>query len=213
MAYTVPMNHVDRDIMDSAMSALWGISGEPGQVLLGTRIHNIEHTLQSAQGFVPVPLDSFQATDATNLTGRLSSGSAPDLDMTNGDTNSTIRISWVAANVTAIINQVALPPDVDGDAAVVVHALAMVTKAGGAIVDTPVINGDFYFNGVATKIEAACAAVATGAYVEKTFTLAAADVPATPQVLTMELTPAAHTTDSLQVCGVWVEYTKKLLTS
>jgi hypothetical protein len=53
----------------------------------------------------------------------------------------------------------------------------------------------------------------TATYAEKIATIAAADVPAGAQTLTVGLTPAAHTTDIMYLTALWIEYKKKLMTS
>ena len=48
---------------------------------------------------------------------------------------------------------------------------------------------------------------------EKTITIDAADVPAGAQTLTVELTPGAHTSDTIVMSALWIEFTGKTLTS
>jgi hypothetical protein len=84
---------------------------------------------------------------------------------------------------------------------VVIHFRA---KSGGAT-DTPTIASDAYFNEGDTKVEDVSAALGA-AYAEKTITIAAADVPAGAQTLTVELTPGAHTTDTIVLSAIWIEY-------
>lgn len=163
--------------------------------------------IQSAQKFIGVPLALVFESDATNMTA-LTGSTGPKRDMANGDTDSGIVITWVSSNSDAIVFQVALPPELDVASDVVVHFRA---KSGGAT-DVPVIAADSYFNEGDTKIEDNAAALGA-AYAEKTITIAAADVPAGAQTLTVELTPGAHTTDTIVLSAIWVEYTAKTLTS
>ncbi|MCK4791852.1 MAG: hypothetical protein KAV87_49425 [Desulfobacteraceae bacterium] len=163
--------------------------------------------IQSAQKFIGVPLVLVFESDATNMTA-LTGATTPVCDMANGDTDSGVVLTWVASNSDAIIFQVSLPPDLDVASDVVIHFRA---KSGGAT-DTPVIAADSYFNEGDTKIEDDAAALGA-AYAEKTITIAAADVPAGAQTLTVELTPGAHTTDTIVLSSIWVEYTAKILTS
>lgn len=163
--------------------------------------------IQSAQKFIPVPLVTCLESDATNATA-LTGSTTPVLDMANGDTDSGLVLTWVASNSDAIIFQVPLPPDIDVASDVVVHFRA---KSGGAT-DTPTIASDAYFNEGDTKVEDVSAALGA-AYAEKTITIAAADVPAGAQTLTVELTPGAHTTDTIVLSAIWIEYTGTTLTS
>jgi len=150
--------------------------------------------------------DVFES-DGINMTA-LTGGTTPVRDMANGDTDSGIVLTWVAANSDAIIFQAPLPPDLDSASDVVVHFRA---KSGGTT-DTPVISADSYFNEGDTKVEDDSAALGS-AYAEKIITIAAADVPAGAQTLTVELTPGAHTTDTIVLSSIWVEYSGQTLAS
>jgi hypothetical protein len=155
-------------------------------------------------GFVPVPLTAVFEGDGTNTVAALGPSTTPVLDMTNGDTDSALRILWAATNVDPVIFQVPLPPDLDVTADVVLHLRAAMEAAN----DTPVIDADSYFNEGDTKVSDASAAITGATPAEYTITIAAADVPAGAQTLTVELTPAAHGTDDLYVYAIWIEYTR-----
>ena len=163
--------------------------------------------LVTAQGFIPIALTSVWESDATNASA-LTGATTPVLDMANGDTDSGMVLTWVASNSDAIIFQTPLPPDIDTTADVVVHFRA---KSGGST-DTPTFAADSYFNEGDTKVEDTSSALGA-AVAENTITIAAADVPSGAQTLTCELTPGAHTTDTIVLSAIWVEYTKSILTS
>lgn len=161
-------------------------------------------------GFIPVPLTALRevASNAIpNLAahgGILASDSTPILNLTNGDTDSALRLSWAASNSDAVTFQMALPPDLNEAAAVEIHLRA----AMAGTTDTPVIDADSFFNEGDTKVEDASAAITGATVAEYTISIAAADVPAGAQTLSFELTPGAHTTDILYVYAIWVEYTR-----
>lgn len=155
-------------------------------------------------GFIPVPLSSLLETDATNVVAALGAATTPVLDMTNGDTDSALRVLWAATNADPVLFQVPIPPDLDEAANVEIHLRAAMEAAN----DTPVINADTYFNEGDTKVEDASAAITGTTPAEYIITVAAADVPAGAQTMTVELTPAAHGTDDLYVYAIWVEYTR-----
>lgn len=163
--------------------------------------------IQSAQQFIGIPLFTVYESDATNAT-ILSGATTPTVDMANGDTDSGIVMTWVASNSDAIIFQTPLPPNLDVSADIVVHFRA---KSGGAT-DTPTIASDAYFNEGDTKVEDVSAALGA-AYAEKTITIGNADITAGDQTLTVELTPGAHTTDTIVLSAIWIEYTGITLTS
>lgn len=155
-------------------------------------------------GFIPVPLSTLLETDATNVVAALGAATTPVLDMTNGDTDSALRVLWAATNADPVLFQVPIPPDLDEAANVEIHLRAAMEAAN----DTPVINADTYFNEGDTKVEDASAAITGTTPAEYIITVAAADVPAGAQTMTVELTPAAHGTDDLYVYAIWVEYTR-----
>ncbi len=162
--------------------------------------------LLNAQNFIGIPLATLLEGDGTNVVGTLDEATTPVLDMANGDTDSGLVLTWAASNSDPVVFQVPLPPDLNVAADLVVHLRA---KSGGAT-DTPVIASDAYFNEGDTKVEDASATLGA-TYEEKTITIAAADIPAGAQTLTVELTPGAHTTDTVVLSALWIEYTKTLL--
>jgi len=164
--------------------------------------------IQSAQKFLSIPLTSLMESDATNLVAALGIATTPVLDMANGDTDSGLLVTWVASNSDAILFQVPLPPDLDVTSDLVIHFRA---KSGGST-DTPTFASDAYFNEGDTKVEDASSALGA-AFAENTITIAAADIPAGAQTLTCELTPGAHTTDTVVLSAIWAEYSGITLTS
>jgi hypothetical protein len=171
--------------------------------------------LKSAQSFIPLKLTDFRevgSNDIQNLAahgGILAKDSTPILEYTNGDTDSALRLRWAASDSNPIVAAVPLPPNLNDAANLVVHFRAAMAGA----TDTPVIDCDSHFNEGDTKVEDASAAVTGTSFAEYTITIAAADVPAGAQTVTLELTPAAHTTDALYVTAIWLEYTGTILAS
>lgn len=127
----------------------------------------------------------------------------PKLATTNGDTDSALTLTWAAADVTPVVFQVPLPPDLDDTADLTVHF--RIKSAGSS--DTPILSLDSYFNEGDTKVEDDTAA-STNAWTEKIATIGNADVPSGAQTLTVEVTPAAHGTDALSISAVWCEYVR-----
>lgn len=180
--------------------------GYTTQSTVEAALQEIYAHLLDDEGFMPIPLATLLEGDATNVVGALDEGTTPTLDMANGDTDSGLVVTWAASNSDPVLFQVPLPPDLDTSADLVLHLRA---KSGGAT-DTPVISADSYFNEGDTKVEDDSAALGA-AYAENTITIAAADIPAGAQTLTVELTPGAHTTDTVVMSALWIEYTKQLL--
>lgn len=171
-------------------------------------IAEIYQHIITAQGFIPVPLTSWIIGDATNSVEYGGPATNPILDYANGDTDSALRWIWAAADVEEIITQIPLPPDFDPTADMVLH---MLTKKD-ADANTVTLAADTYFMDGDTKVEDVSGTIAQ-AYAETTITIAAADIPAGAQTVTIELTPSAHAGDALYLCGTWLEYTRKILTS
>jgi len=168
----------------------------------------IYQDLLSAQCFIPVPLTSWMLGNGTNTVSFGGPATDPVLDMTNGDTDSALRFTWAAASVVPIITQIPLPPDLDVTADLVLH----LRTSKSADANTVTLASDSYFNEGDTKVEDVTATIAAAAG-ETTITIAAADVPAGAQSLTIELTPSAHASDSLYLYASWLEYTRSIRTS
>ena len=123
----------------------------------------------------------------------------------NAGTDKALSVTWVAASVIELqFPTVALPPDLDDNAPVEVHLICgkdananTVTIAVGAFFGV----GDTNAGGNTPTIAQARA--------EYSVALAAADVPAPPEVLNVILTPSAHAGDALYLDGAWLEYVRK----
>ena len=178
--------------------------------LADTSVTAAKLTATMATGFIPLPLTQWRemgTNEIQNLAahgGILAVDSTPILQFTNGDTDSAIRLSWVATDVKAITTQTPLPPDLDVTGDVVLHMRAAMNNTN----DTPVIDADSFFNEGDTKVSDASAAITGATVAEYTITIAAADVPAGAQTLSIEITPAAHGTDALYVYATWLEYVR-----
>lgn len=171
-------------------------------------LQEIYQHLISAQKFVPIPLTAWMIGNSANTVSFGGPATNPILDMANGDTDSALRWIWAAATSEELIVQVPLPPDFDPTADLVLH---MLTKKD-ADANTVTLAADSYFMDGDTKVEDVSATIAQ-AYGETTITIAAADIPAGAQTVTIELTPSAHAGDALYLSATWLEYTSKLLTS
>jgi hypothetical protein len=171
-------------------------------------LQEIYQDLLSTQAFLSIPIATVLEGDASNVVGYLGPGTDPVLDMLNGDTDSALGITWATSDSTPILIQTPLPPDLDTSGDVVLHFRGIMSGSS----DTPTIAADSYFNEGDTKIEDVSAAMGA-AYAEKTITIAAADVPAGAQTLTIELTPGAHTSDTLTITAFWIEYTRSIRTA
>jgi hypothetical protein len=178
-------------------------------------IQELAQHQQSAQSFIPIPLLSLRETtnfDAGNIAangGILASDSTPVLDAINAATDGCQRILWASSNNDQVTFQTALPPDFNTGANLVLHARIVsggTTNAVGFTVDS-------FFNEGDTKVVDTTGTNQTTTATEVTATIALADVPSGAQTLTCGLTPVAHTTDTLALMALWLEYTRSTLTS
>jgi hypothetical protein len=180
-------------------------------------IDALEADALSAQAFIPIPLTSWL------------DGGAPMAAFVDGSVNGValvdsevvgFRFNPVGEDTSVLSTSVALPPDLDDAADVVLHVAA---ARIGAADTTTVLSGGAFFQTMgaaydadadAITVDSAALAAATKVVTEYTLTIAAADVPAAPAVLTLTLAPsAALDADDLVICGTWIEYTRKLRTA
>ena len=92
-----------------------------------------------------------------------------------------------------------MPPTKDFD-------LKVRASMGGAT-DTPTLAIASFFDEADTAIADTSEAITGTAYAEYKTTIASADIPKGARTLTMGITPGAHTTDTLIISAIWLEYT------
>lgn len=164
------------------------------------------------KGFIPIDIFSNRLLSTNAFLNTIEAGTAdgntgPSLARVNGATDKAARLV-MAANTTDEIqfHPVPLPPDLDDTAAMTVHLLI----GKGSNTDTAaVIDVQAFFGLGDTECGGNTAALATGDVTEYSVTLAAADVPAHPNVLTISLVPGAHANDAHHIYAAWIEYTRK----
>ena len=190
---------------------------QSGSGMMQTDVSGISAHIKSSQAFLNLPMGSWAEQDGTALAG-FASGDSTTPGISAGDESFGVR--WNNhANPDPISMSVPIPPDLDASQDVVVHMLYAQTGANDTITWTVgafnnVVNvdyqGDADFGGAT-----AGNAPETNTTVEATRTLAAANVTGSPCVLVLTLQPTAGTlgTDDAILLGVWLEYTRKTLTS
>lgn len=161
-------------------------------------------------GFIPIPLHSLRETtnfDVSNIAangGILASDTTPIMDAINVATDGCQRILWASSNNDQVVFQAPLPPYIDTTADLVIH---MRIVSGGT---TDAVGFTFasFFNEADTSVADTSGTNQTTTYAEVVATIAAADIPSGAQTLTCGLTPVAHTTDTLAMSSIWIEYTR-----
>ncbi|MDD3492357.1 MAG: DUF2190 family protein [Candidatus Thermoplasmatota archaeon] len=137
--------------------------------------------------------------------------------------NKEIGLRWNnGANPTKFAARFLLPPDLDRDADLIVHYLGAIVKAGADEVDSPVMLTEGYFAALGAAMAAdddvggdsgEFLVAEDDKYQEKTFAIAAADIPEDAGVLTLIFNPKDGQlgTDDFVLAGVWLEGTRKKL--
>jgi len=184
-------------------------------------LQEIYQHIISAQAFYNIPMGAWTEQDGTVLAD-FADGDSTTPGWSAGDEGFGIR--WNNhANPDPISTSLPVPPDLDASADVIVHIAA--AKVGATVGDAVTFTIEAFFNavGAAYDADADCGGASsamtgdatTKTVQEETLTIAAADVTAAPGVLTLTLQPTDGTlgTDDVIVLGVWLEYTRKLLTS
>jgi hypothetical protein len=139
--------------------------------------------------------------------------------------NKTLALRWNnGANPSDMIASFVMPQDLDDAAALVVHLMGAIVKVGASEADSPVFTIEAYFEtaGAAPGADVNCGGesgefltAATDTWQEKTLSIAAADVPAAPAVLTLVFHPKDGElgTDDFVLLPPWLEVTRKNLTT
>lgn len=171
--------------------------------------------ITTVQGFIPIPLYDLRevatmaVANAAGNGGVLASDTTPILEPINGATDGCQRLRWAASNSDVVAFSMPLPPDLDATGDVVLH-----TRIGsGGTTNAVGFTVDSWWNEGDTKVTDTSETNQTTTVAEKITTIAAADLPAVPQTVTIALTPVAHTTDTMLLTAVWIEYKRKVLTS
>jgi len=139
--------------------------------------------------------------------------------------NKDLALKWnTGANPTDMVAVFIMPQDLDDSEDIIVHLLGAIVKAGGDEADSPKVTVEAYFSTAGANPAADADAgddsseFVTGddaAWQEETLTIAAADVPASPSVLTLVFHPKDGElgTDDFLLMPPWLEVTRKCLTS
>jgi len=169
----------------------------------------------SIQNFIPISI--FNLRKVTGMApgntaangGLLSSDTVPTIGPRTGATAGCQVVKWAAAAVSAVAFQIALPPDINADADLLVKARVACTATATG---TPTFTLASYFQETGAVVSDTMAATgATTTFAEVTATIALADVPTGAQTLTCRLTPGTHATAGWSLSALWIEYKRSLL--
>lgn len=142
--------------------------------------------------------------------GILASDTTPIL---RGDAAESQEIAWAAANQDLIAAHVTLPPDFDGSADVLVELFVLTDNAGGGGIEAATFTVETGWDDGALVSDTATDGTPAVTLHKVTATVAAADVPDAPSVMTLMLTPGVHANDPVSLLGARILYRRKLSTA
>jgi len=185
--------------------------GFTSQATVEAALAEIYQHIASAQAAIHVPLGALTLEDGTAIT-TFSDGASATPGFSQ-ESNKEVVLRWNNhATPTAVAFSVVLPEDLDDSADVIIHWLA---KMSGAT-DSPEITHECYIGAGDTDCAGTDDEIDGGTTLtEYTATIAAANVSAAPQPLTVIFQPKDGElgTDDCLIYGVWVEYTRQILTA
>lgn len=141
--------------------------------------------------------------------GRLTLDSAPNLKRLNAATDKAMMIEWPTGNLIEIqFEPTPIPPDLDP--AVDASVSLLVRMSGSA--DTTTTIDIQVWDGIGDTEMGTPTGNLTSTLAEHKIAIANANISGHPTgVFNVNLVPAgAHATDTIQLLGAWIEYTKKL---
>jgi hypothetical protein len=205
---------------------------------MAIKARNLTKTLQTGIIQLPLPAWRITDAANTNValvaaTAVIGSGGVggidgePKLIRVNVATDKALRLIWTASANDPLFNQFILPPDWDLTKDAYVRLLA----ASGGVADAPAFTIGTWpqgavgalvtsvdVGGLSASIDAAGVAQVHTTLTSIQLYSRTLTAPSTaaqklalayPSTVNLEITPAAHTTDTAIVYGVWVEYTRK----
>jgi hypothetical protein len=172
--------------------------------------HDVRGVYHEFFGSINPSLNDFRETDAnadvgaiTANGGILASDTTPILRGASGLISQ--EISWAASNSDPIVYQRALPPEFDGRSDVTVELWV-----NSGTTDAATFTVASSWDAGATVSDTATDGAKSATTHRITATIAAADVPDSPMSLSILLTPAAHTTNAIQLTNMRILYTKRI---
>lgn len=174
-------------------------------------LQEIYQHLLSATTSIPLSLHQFREVDANGDVGNIAANggllASDTTPVLRGNAAETTEIYWAASNSDPISTQITLPADFNGAADVTVDLWV-----SSGTTDAATFTVETGWDGGALVSDSTSDTATKSATMHKlTVTIAAADIPDTAAMLTIALTPPAHTTDGIILSGVRVNYKRSLL--
>lgn len=167
----------------------------------------------NSQGDIPISLYDFREVssggDVSNIAGNgglLASDTTPIL---RGDAAESQELAWAAANQDIIAAQFTLPRDFDGAKDVLVELWVYTDNTGGGGIEAATFTVETSWDGGAVVSDTATDTTPAVTIHKISATIAAADIPDSPSLLTLMLTPGTHANDPTQLVAARITYQKK----
>lgn len=196
----------------SIVNSQYSLSDYTADTNVGEVLADIyEHILNAAAGWQRgVPLSSLREVDTSGDVGNAAAnGGLLASDTTPiflADTAEALAVQWAASNSDIVAFTVDVPTNMDGAADVTVELLVQAAGTTNAPSFSVLTN----FDG-GTQITDTAAGSASASKQTITATIAAADVPTSAMVMSVQLVPGAHTTDAWTLYGIRVRGKQTLL--
>ncbi len=170
---------------------------------------HIKSTLHS----VPLSIYDFREMDSSGDVGAIAANggllASDTTPILRGNAAEVQEIVWAASNNDIIGCQFAVPANIDDSQDVTVE---LWVNSGGTT-DLASFSVLSSWDGAAIVTDTATDTGASTTTHKITATIAAADVPSDPGFVSMQLVPAAHTTDTVAILGVRVTFTGEVFAS
>lgn len=181
-------------------------------------LDEIYQHLRSTQAFVSIPLTAWREVDSAGAVanaagngGVLASDTTPVLGA--AATSEAMQIVWAAGNTDIIQASVPLPPDLDDTADAILDLFVLTDNSGGGGIDAASFTVNTSWGNGAQVVDTATDGTPATTVHKIQATIAAADIPADPFFVNIQLVGAAHAADPTHLLGARLLYKRKLLTS
>lgn len=208
----VGMSNLGDSLADAADVAIADAGTFTSTTDVEEALQEIYQHILTAQGTVSFALPQFREVDSGGDVGNITAnGGVLASDTTpiyRADANESAELAWEASNSDIVATDISLPKDFDGTANA---TLELLVASGATNAATFTVNTSW--DGGTQVVDTATDGAASATFHSVTATIAAADIPDAPTCVTIQLVPAAHTTDAILLKAVRLIYKRKLLTS
>jgi len=213
----VGMSNLGDALADADDVAITDAGGFTSETDVEGALAEIYTHLKTSHASIPISLFDFrEVTSGSDVGNAAANGGILASDTTpilRGDAAESQEIAWAAANADIIACQITLPTDFDGSANATLDLFVYTDNAGGGGIEAASFTVETSWDGGAIVSDSATDSVPATTIHKVTATIAAADIPDTASIVSIDLTPGTHANDPIQLVGARLNYKRKLLTS